>query len=73
MEDIFDLLRKEHEERIKNDPNYGKKPKIKIKKATHDPEYIKAYNDTMDQYDDPKYSDGDIAQLIADTLTAPVD
>lgn len=73
MEQLFDALRKDHDEKVKNDPNYGKKPKLTIKRATHSQEYIDEYNKIMAQYDDARFSDGDIEQLIADTRAAKVD
>lgn len=73
LEQMFDALRKEHEDKIKNDPNYGKKPKLKIKKVTHSKEYTDEYNNIMDQFDKESYTNADIEQLIQDTLAAPTD
>ena len=68
MEEIFDLVRKEHEEHLRNNPpKSGKQPKTKIKvtKATHTQEYTDAYNKTIQKYQDENdYSDGDIADLL---------
>lgn len=63
MEEIFDLLRKEHEERLKKNPPKPKS-KLKIKKASHSQEYTDAYNKALNKFKDPKYSDGDIAVLL---------
>lgn len=67
MEEIFTLLRKEHEERLKaNNTTKGPKQKVTIKKATHTQEYRDAYNKIMKKYDDPSFSDKDLANLILD-------
>lgn len=71
LEEMYDLLMKEHEENMKKNP--PKKPKIKIKKATHTPEYINAYNEIMRTYDDPKYTDGDLANILADIMAEKAD
>lgn len=64
MEEIFDLLRKEHEEQVKNNPNAGKKPKVTLQSTSHSPEYRKAYNDAIAKYDDSQYSTSDLVALI---------
>lgn len=40
-------------------------PKIKIKKTSHSPEYVKAYNDTVNKYDDDSVPLEDVMEILA--------
>jgi len=64
MEEIFDLLRKEHEENLKKNPPQ-QKSKLKITKISHSQEYVDAYNKALGKYKDSKYSDSDLTALLS--------
>lgn len=40
-------------------------PKVKIKKATHSPEYVKSYNETVRKYDDDTIPLEDVMEILA--------
>lgn len=40
-------------------------PKIKIKKVTHSPEYVKGYNETVRKYDDDSIPIEDVMEILA--------
>lgn len=66
MEEMFQMLRDEHEKLLKADPSkdYRNKNKLKIKGTTHSKEYQDAYNKVMQTYNSAQYSDAEIEDLL---------
>lgn len=64
MEEMFDILRKEHEDNLRNNPQQ-QRPTVTIRRATHSPEYTNMYNKIIQLFDDSQYSDGDLATVLA--------
>ena len=65
MEEMFQMLRDEHDKLLKADPSkdYRNKSKLKVKQATHSQEYKDAYNKTIQDYS--SYSDSDLQKLLS--------
>lgn len=72
MEELFDILRKEREDAIKEAEALQQQLKkdnqiqLNIHKASHSPEYTNAYNKTIKKYDDNSFDDDELEQLISD-------
>lgn len=66
MEEMFQMLRDEHEKLLAADPSkdYRNKNKLKIKGTTHSKEYQDAYNKVMQTYNSAQYSDAEIEDLL---------
>lgn len=64
MEEMFDILRKEHEDNLRNNPQQ-QISKVTIHRATHSPEYTNMYNKIIQLFDDSQYSEGDLATVLA--------
>ena len=66
MEQMFQMLRDEHDRLLKADPSkdYRNKNKLKLKKVTHSPEYTDAFNKVVDKYNLDQYSDAELQDLL---------
>ena len=66
MEEMFQMLRDEHDKLLQADPSkdYRNKNKLKIKGTTHSQEYQDAYNKVMQTYNSAQYSDAEIEDLL---------
>ena len=66
MEEMFHMLRDEHDKLLQADPSkdYRNKNKLKIKGTTHSQEYQDAYNKVMQTYNSAQYSDAEIEDLL---------
>ena len=66
MEEMFQMLRDEHEKLLAADPSkdYRNKNMLKIKGTTHSKEYQDTYNKVIQTYDSASYSNEDIKKLL---------
>lgn len=62
MEEMLEILMKEAEQAKQN---HKPKTVIEVHKVTHSPEYAQTYNQILALLDDTKYSDADLANILA--------